>query len=356
MRGLSTGPRRFTQAAAFAAGAVLLAGAAGSAGAQPTTPSEDIALFPPRLRLQDGAPPLPRPLSAADAERVRGMLAAYASGDFDVAAQLQAGLRSELLLGELAAQRFILRPEQASLPELQAWFDRNCELPQAAAIRGLMAERAPRGTVLPMLPARDFDDRLDPENALPDLGQTRNASLDHAVLDAARRGRADTVIKLLKNAHITPAYRAELAGEAARAALVSGDDNAVRVIADDAGARTPQAAGTSFSAGLADWRSGDVVAASARFEAAWHAAIATPAERAAASFWAARAHLRSGDPAGYGPWMHRAAAEPRSLYGLLARRALGIGIGFVVTTHQCRARRLASQLSTIRWRYMCVLQ
>ena len=330
MRGLSTGPRRITNAAAFAVGAVFLAGAAGTAGAQPATPSEDIAFLPPRLRLPDGAPALPRPLSAADAEAVRGMLAAYAIGDVDEAAALQAGLRSELLLGELAAQRFILRPEQASLPELQAWFDRNISLPQAPAIHALMGARAPRGTVLPALPARDVDDRIDPEESLPDLGQIRNAGLDHAVLDAARRGRADTVIRLLKTSHITPAYRAELAAEAARAALVAGDDASVRAIADDAGTRTPQAADTSFAAGLADWRAGEVVAAAARFEAAWHAAIATPAERAAASFWAARAHLRSGDPAAYAPWMRRAAAEPRSLYGLLARRALGAGIGFVV--------------------------
>jgi soluble lytic murein transglycosylase len=329
MRGLSTGPRRITNAAAFAAGAVLLAGAAGSAGAQPSTSSQDLAFVPPRLRLYEGAPRLPRPLSASDAERVRRIIAANAAADAATARALEADLSSPLLLGGLIADRYLRRPEQASLPELQEWFDRYAPLPEAPAIHALLVGRSPRGASLPPLPANDQADRLDPEESLPALGQNRNLALERSVRDAARRGRADIVLRLLRDTHLTAAYRAELAGEAAQEALIAGADEAVRAIADDAGARLPQAALTWFSAGLVDWRAGDAASASVRFEAAWHAAIASPAQRAAAAFWAARAHLRSGDPAGYAPWMRRAAAEPRSFYGMLGSRAMGVGIGFV---------------------------
>ncbi len=329
MRGSSTGPRRITHATAFAAGVVLLAGAAGTAGAQPTALSEDIAFVPPRLRLHDDAVPLPRPLSASDAERVRQIIAAHASGDIERARAVQAELGNQLLIGGLLADRYVRRPEIASLPELQDWFDRYAPLPEAAAIHALIAAKLPKGAAAPVLPARDPGDHPDPEDALPSLGQNRNPQLERSVFDAARRGRADMVLHLLRGAHITPSYEAELAGEAAQVALIAGADTAVAAIAESAGTRTPQAALTGFAAGLAAWRSDNLPAAAAHFEGAWHAAIASPAQRAAAAFWAARAHLRSGDPAGYSPWMRRAAAEPRTLYGLLGARAIGSDIGFV---------------------------
>ena len=64
------------------------------------------------------------------------------------------------------------------------------------------------------------------------------------------------------------------------------------------------------------------------FEAAWRAELTTSALKAGAAFWAARAHLRTNDPAAYVPWMTRAAAERRTFYGFLARRTLGLGFGF----------------------------
>ncbi|MBN8908151.1 MAG: lytic transglycosylase domain-containing protein, partial [Rhodospirillales bacterium] len=64
------------------------------------------------------------------------------------------------------------------------------------------------------------------------------------------------------------------------------------------------------------------------FEGAARAPYAPAAIRAAGAFWAARAHLHTGHPSGFAPWMRRAAEEPRTLYGLIARRMLGVGGGF----------------------------
>jgi soluble lytic murein transglycosylase-like protein len=72
------------------------------------------------------------------------------------------------------------------------------------------------------------------------------------------------------------------------------------------------------------------------FEAAWKASLTTSSLRSASAFWAARAQLRTGHAAGYRPWMSRASAEPRTFYGLLARRTLGLGFGFAENGQDAR--------------------
>ena len=82
-----------------------------------------------------------------------------------------------------------------------------------------------------------------------------------------------------------------------------------------------------YIGGLAAWRLDRIGTARNLFEAASHAASAPAALRSAAAYWAARAHLRMRDVEGSTPWMRRAADEPRTFYGLLARRALGMHTG-----------------------------
>ena len=90
----------------------------------------------------------------------------------------------------------------------------------------------------------------------------------------------------------------------------------------------PSAALAGYAAGLAAWRMNQPDLALPMFEAGWRAELSTSALRAATAFWAARAHLRVRDPAGYVPWMQRAAEERRTFYGMLARRTLGLDVGF----------------------------
>jgi len=81
----------------------------------------------------------------------------------------------------------------------------------------------------------------------------------------------------------------------------------------------------TFSAGLADWRSGDYAAAADRFETAWHDQNLRSGRRSAMAFWAARARLRDADLPGYLDWMARAADAGPDFYALLARHMLGAG-------------------------------
>ncbi len=82
-----------------------------------------------------------------------------------------------------------------------------------------------------------------------------------------------------------------------------------------------------WAAGLEAWRQGDAVGAALQFELA--AANAKDIwARSAAAYWAARSHLRARQPEQVSHWLRIAAEEPRSFYGQLARRALGLEATF----------------------------
>ncbi len=89
-----------------------------------------------------------------------------------------------------------------------------------------------------------------------------------------------------------------------------------------------QAGLAGYVAGLAAWRMGQPRLARSYFEGAWRAPFASPAVQAAGAYWAARAHLRIHNAAGYAIWLQRAANGRRTFYGLIARRTLGIAPGF----------------------------
>jgi soluble lytic murein transglycosylase-like protein len=169
-----------------------------------------------------------------------------------------------------------------------------------------------------------------PAHALP-----RNPDLDRTVWNAARSPHADAVGRVLAHTRgLTPNYASQLRGEAGQILFtLNRDEDAYAVAAEGARACNRQAgcqdaALAGYAAGLAAWRMNRGDLARPMFELAWRAEGTTSALKAAAAFWAARAHLRTGDPGGYVPWMSRAAEERRTFYGMLARRTLGLPVGF----------------------------
>ena len=115
------------------------------------------------------------------------------------------------------------------------------------------------------------------------------------------------------------------AASAARDALVRGRDAAALRVGRAAFAQSRGRDGeAAYVAGLAAWRRGAAAASASLFEGASLAEGAGAALRASAAFWASRAHLRSGDSDAAHRWLLRAAAEPRTLHGMLARHQLGL--------------------------------
>ncbi|WP_270936575.1 lytic transglycosylase domain-containing protein, partial [Falsiroseomonas oryzae] len=83
----------------------------------------------------------------------------------------------------------------------------------------------------------------------------------------------------------------------------------------------------------------------------------SPAARAAAAFWTARAAVRARRPQLYVPWMMQAAQEPRTFYGLVARRSLGLAMGFAWERELAGESEAAAVAESAGgWRALALLQ
>ena len=123
---------------------------------------------------------------------------------------------------------------------------------------------------------------------------------------------------------LTPEYGALLRAELAQALFGLGRDAEALHLAEAANLQARGAVGLAPWIGwLAAWRLGRPDLARTWFEAAWRATIQAPGHRSGAAFWAARAALVThGDST---QWLRRAAQDPRTFYGLLARRCSSPG-------------------------------
>jgi soluble lytic murein transglycosylase-like protein len=87
-----------------------------------------------------------------------------------------------------------------------------------------------------------------------------------------------------------------------------------------------------WGAGLKAWRKGDIETAAEQFERMAQDKSSSDWERSAGAYWTARAHLRSHKPELVNQWLKAAAEYPRTFYGQLARKRLGLDIELVPTT------------------------
>jgi soluble lytic murein transglycosylase len=337
MRGIGRTLSRLPVARALIAGAAILAGATAHAesagsGSAPAN-SDETAMAIPRVALPGRNPgvALPRPLDPSDAVRIRRIFAWQERGDIQAAMRATAEIANPLLAGHILAARFLGRFHRATPDELAGWLERYPDLPDAPAVHALLIRRLPKGALAPPPPVPD---------ALPNVGPDGPAASQAAPPDDEASGRSR-------------------AAAAARTLFTGNRDsdalrNAMAVLHRT---RSDQPIGeVGLVAGLAAWRLGRIDLAQTCFETAAEAA-GPPRVRAAASFWAARAHLRLRDDPGYVGWLRRAAEERRTFYGLIARRTLGLDDGLMPGGDLASEADVAAIAATPRgWRAFALLQ
>jgi len=208
---------------------------------------------------------LPTLLSAADASRYTDIFALQAKRKWRDADREIASLTDRLLMTDVLAQRYLSPGYRASYTELRDWLVKYGDAPDASRIHTMAMKRRPKG-------------EPEPPAAIVGAGG--------ASADALDRHRA----------------------------IGTGDEAAYAN-----GGRSED-----WLAGLTAWRAGRVDKARKLFEAAAHLGKSSWAISAAA-YWAARAELRGGHPELFNYWLGIAAKNPRTFYGLLARRTLGVG-------------------------------
>lgn len=80
----------------------------------------------------------------------------------------------------------------------------------------------------------------------------------------------------------------------------------------------------NWTAGLAAWRLGDIEKAAGHFSELADTSRISDWNYTAANWWASRAYLKLGDPEKAILYLQRTAEQPRTFYGLLALRQLGV--------------------------------
>ncbi|MFC3123641.1 lytic transglycosylase domain-containing protein [Pseudoroseomonas globiformis] len=269
---------------------------------------------------------LPQPLAASDAARLSRIFALQRQGDFDAAEVEARRLDDRRLIGHVQADRWRRAPTPPSTPELHDWLTRHSDLPDAGAIHAMLSQRLPRNVPQPPVPTDD---------SLP-------ADIDMAPEDRAPASASRDAVSRT---------------EVAQTAFHQGRDEEAYRIAADVAKRNPTLAHPAYVAGLAAWGMGWQDRALTQFEAAARAENAAPALRAAAAFWTARAAIRTRRPQLYVPWMLQAAQEPRSFYGMIARRVLGLSPGFAWERDVAGAAESAALAETAAgWRALALLQ
>ncbi len=322
MRGIGRAPARLPVATVMLAGALLTAKLLSHAALAQTPLSETPAF-------REAEPALPRPLADAEARRLRRVFALQAHGDMAGAARVAAQLDDasplgQAMFGHVLADRYLNPATRPGAAVLQDWLRRFADLPDAPALYRLLLTRLPANEAPPPPVVRppDPQDAISTDDDVPD-GPRRNPELERDVYATARAHGAAGVLRLLgRTRGLTAEAEALLRGEAARTLFTLDRDADALALGEGASSRDAALAG--LAAGLAAWREGRIAAAGRLFRDGWHAPLGTPALRAACAFWAGRAAAEQGDGPDALAWMLRAAEQPRSFYGLLARRRLGL--------------------------------
>ncbi len=277
---------------------------------------------------------LPQPLPPSEALRVRTIFEMQRRSDPAAVAET-ALLSDSPVLGHILADRLTRAGAAAPADQLGAWLVHYPDLPDAPVLHSLLLAQLPKGvTPPPPPPAVPF---LAASTILtpPDDGDPtvrtllRNPVLDRSVMEPARAGRADRAVRLIaRTPGLDRLYGAVLRAEVAQVLFTQGRDTEAYNLAEAANRRARGEIGLApYIAGLAAWRLNRADLARPMFAASYHAPLTNHNRRSAAAFWAARAEMRCHNLAGYAPWMQRAAENPRAFYGLIARRALGLGTG-----------------------------
>jgi soluble lytic murein transglycosylase-like protein len=209
-------------------------------------------------------------LSHDDAERYKRIFALQKVDNFAKANETIGALKDHRLMGHVLLQRYTAKNYKATYRELAEWMKAYSDHPGAQKIYDLARKRkAPKGAAALEVPH-------------PGHGMTSNRDYDSEQLsapenDSSRDGRMGSNEPLLE-----------------------------------------------WNAGLDEWRAGRYEEAAKHFESVANSKHTSAWVSAAGAFWTARSYLRSRHPESVTYWLQRASEYPRSFYGIIAIKALGM--------------------------------
>lgn len=294
----------------------------------PQKPAEDL---PTRERGED------------DAALYRKIFDYQAAAEWSKADALLGQIKDQRLRGHVLFQRY-MHPTAytASFGELESWMKAYADQPDADKVYALAQKRMPphyAGSLKKPGSAGGIRGFLA---ILSDHDKSYGAEKSSAA--GTEKLRAD-IGAALKNREPDAAYKTLLDNKAAKKLstveydtlraqianiyMVGGNPKKAKELAaasaKRSGGKVPLA---GWVGGLSAWKLGEYRKAATLFEQTADSPYASSWTAAGGAYWASRAHMRAGNTAQVSPWLRRAAAHPRTFYGLIATRALGWDFDF----------------------------
>ena len=300
----------------------------------------------PASALDNRSSELPSRLSPGDAAVYRYLFSLQDRGDWAAADHEVKKLKDKVLLGHVLAQRYLNPQYRSSYQELAAWLAHYNDHPDAATIYRTALRKAPRGAALARPTGESvgglwmLDDLGPPPDRAPPVGHKLSgpaagqvASLKSQIKSSLRAGHLAIAEKLLTKDTARLLSDAEVdhfKTQIAAGWFAQGDDRKALELAGAAAARSGRLVPRAhWIAGLAQFKHDRFADAAKHFEALASTPNGEPWDIASGGFWAARAHARARRFESVNRWLQRAAEQPRTFYGLLAIRQLGVPTPFL---------------------------
>jgi soluble lytic murein transglycosylase-like protein len=311
----------------------------GQAGASSTGPIDFTSLFRPVAA--DVSQLRPKILSAEDIALYKKIFRLQAARKWRRADKLIKDISDPALLGHVLYQRY-LHPThyRAKYKELLDWMQKYRDHPGANRIYKLAIKRRPKNWRYPQRPIEAPQTKYGDESRRSESGKKAFYRLSRSKRRYIRRTQRHIRI-YVRRAQPTRAYRLltskkskrvfdpvsmdESRVEVARGFFNAGKDVKTLELAGEAAKKSGDTLPLAhWWAGLAAWRLGMHERASDHFTAMTKAQVRSDWSKAAAAFWAARAHLVNRRPEQVNLYLTEAAQYPNTFYGLLSIRTLGL--------------------------------
>jgi len=279
-----------------------------------------------------------RRLTDEDAARYAHIFAFQDVGDFNKANDEIAKLTDSRLMGSVLGQRYLSPDYTATYHELAEWMSRYADHPAATRIADLAQKKKPKkGAEALAAPnvgrgvysQHDFDVG---QLAQPYIAERRHTAHQRDVMKAVNAAMSESPTAALRRLDAEQAKGTFDAGEydSLRAGIASSYfyngkiDKAFELAAasaDRSGKDVPLA---GWIGGLSAWQLGKYPQAAKYFETAAESNRTSAWMSAASAHWAARSYLRAHRPEKVSYWLHRSANYPRTFYGIISMKALGM--------------------------------
>ena len=286
------------------------------------------------------------PLSKADQSLYAEIFALQERGKMTEASLKIKALENKRLLGHVFYQRYMHpRAYTSSFYELQQWLTAFNDHPGAQKIYSLAQKRKTDHSASLNQPSKNKSLR-NPGDPTYRAGKTYVSSRERNADDKVQiRAYRKNIMKHLYAGDIEKAYilyrddpvyakldtvekdilRAEIAAAMMYAGRLDDAASLSQEAVQRSGLNVPKA---GWVAGLTSWQNKQYSKASRYFEGAGRSPYASGWMTTAAAYWAARAHMRSGNAKAVGEWLRRGAYDTRTFYGMISTRALNHDFAF----------------------------